>query len=76
MWKTSQTLPKTLSEAGIIPLKLYRKIEYQGHYSFQYIRHNKISSALSWLLENNCLYENGMLDSNWEMTVFLMTQMT
>ena len=62
----AKTLPKTPSEAGIIPLKLKRKIEYQGHYSFQYIRPHKISSALSWLLENNCLYENVMLNSNWE----------
>lgn len=31
----AETLPRTPSDAEFIPLKLKRKVEYKGHYSFQ-----------------------------------------
>ncbi|WAR10800.1 hypothetical protein MAR_035876 [Mya arenaria] len=54
----AEILPRTLSEAGFIPLKLKRKVENKGHYSFQYIRPDKVRSGLKWLIQNNVLYSN------------------
>jgi hypothetical protein len=59
-------LPRTPTQAGFVPLKLKRKAEYKGHYSFQYVRPDKIRRALQWLLLNNLLYSNVKISETWE----------
>ncbi|WAR30905.1 PIF1-like protein [Mya arenaria] len=61
----AENLPRTPLEAGLVPLKLKRKVEYKGHYSFQYIRPEKILGALHWLMQNNVLYSTIQLKHTW-----------
>ena len=51
---TIQSFPRTLNEAGIIPVKLKRKKEYKNSHLQQYISTEKIIRALETLknLEN------------------------
>ena len=43
-----------------IPLKLKQKLNYKGHYMYDYVRAAKVMSALRWLkkINNNPLYAN------------------
>lgn len=43
-----------------------RKFEYKGHYSFQYVRPQRILQALQWLKANNQLYKNVFINQTWE----------
>ena len=59
-------LPRTPSEAGFLPLKLKRRVEYSGHLNFQYIRPNRVKEALRWLKANNPLYSDIEGREEWE----------
>ena len=59
-------LPRTPSEAGFLPLKLKRKVEYSGHVNFQYIRPNRVKEAFRWLKANNPLYSDIEGREEWE----------
>ena len=56
----AQNLPRT--QAGFLAVKLKRKVEYKGHYSFQYIRPEKVFKALQRLRQNNPLYSGVTLN--------------
>ena len=60
------TLPRTPQRAGLIPLRLKRRIKYKGHVKFQFIRPDKIRDALHWLQLNNPLNQHIKENSNWE----------
>ena len=47
--KTCASLPRTLDEAGIVPIKLKRKMEYKNSHFEQFISINKIFEALKTL---------------------------
>ena len=46
---TVQSFPRTPEEAGIIPVKLKRKLEYKNDHIEQYISTKKIFEALNTL---------------------------
>ena len=49
---TVESLPRTPSEAGLLEVKLKRKIEYTNFHKKQYINAEKIYKALNFLKEN------------------------
>ena len=53
-------------EAGIIPFKLKRRLQYKGHHLHQNIRPATVQSALSWLIKNYKFYQNIKLNLSWE----------
>jgi len=59
-------LPRLPEDADILPMKLKRKLEYRGHYMYEYIRPSKVIAALQWLKDNNPLYADVEIDENWE----------
>ena len=59
-------LPHLPATAQIIALKLKRKLEYKGHYMYQFIRPEKIFDSLHWLKNNNPLYFDVEINQNWE----------
>ena len=50
----------------MIPLKLKKKLSYDGHYQHSYIRPQKVNDALCWLKYNNALYKNIDVLIQWE----------
>ena len=58
-------LPRMLSEASMIPLKLKRKLRYKGHYMYDYVRPDKVMTALKWLKKNNPMYSNIDINDSW-----------
>ena len=59
-------LPRLPDSAEVIPLKLKRKLCYKGHYMHEYIRPKRVMQALRWLKENNPLYQDVEICSDWE----------
>ena len=51
-------LPRMPSEASMIPLKLKCKLHYKGHYMYNYVRPDKVMTALKWLKLNNPMTNN------------------
>ena len=65
--KTIESLPRTPSEAGIIPIKLKRKLNYKNSHMVQYISVPKILKALDTLKEmGNRYYQFIPKKSNFE----------
>ena len=58
-------LPRMPSEASMIPLKLKRKLHYKGHYMYDYVRPDKVMTALKWLKENNHMYYDIDINYCW-----------
>ena len=54
----NNVLPRVPTNCHIIPLKFKRKLIYKGHYMHQFIRPQKVMSALQWLAENNMHYNS------------------
>ena len=54
--KTVEALPRTPSEAGIIPIKLKRKIEYKNAHKIQYVSVEKVLKAIQTLKEQGHKY--------------------
>ena len=57
-------LPRMPNEA-MIPLKLKRKLRYEGHYLYDYVRPDKVMTALKWLKCNNPLYSSIDINDEW-----------
>ena len=49
----------------MIPFKLKRKLCYKGHYLYDYVRPDKVMTALKWLKANNPLYSSIDIDDKW-----------
>lgn len=60
-----QLLPRMASDTSIIPLKLKRKLCYRGHYMYGTVDVQRVSLALDWLLSNNSLYADVLVNDNW-----------
>ena len=57
-------LPRMPNEA-MIPLKLKRKLRYKRHYLYDYVRPDKVMTALKWLKCNNPLYSSIDINDEW-----------
>ncbi|XP_030828689.1 uncharacterized protein LOC100890415 [Strongylocentrotus purpuratus] len=64
--KVCKSLPRTPSQAGIIPLKLKRKIQYKSHVAYQNIRPGMVQAALGKLKTINKFYLATVENSEWE----------
>ncbi|XP_030849505.1 uncharacterized protein LOC105444942 [Strongylocentrotus purpuratus] len=53
-------------DAGIIPLKLKRKIQYKSHVTYENIRPNVVLSALEMLKQINKFYKDSQENVEWE----------
>ena len=58
-------LPRLPDEAGVILLKFKRKLSYKGHYMYDTVRPAVVLAWLQWLKENNPLYKDIDVRSNW-----------
>ena len=58
-------LPRLPSQCQILPMKLKRKLQYRGHYMYDFIRPDKVVAALEWLKTNNPLYKDISVNSEW-----------
>ena len=50
---TVQRLPRTPSEAGLVEIKLKRKLEYNNYHKKEYVDPKKIFTALNFLKHNH-----------------------
>ena len=57
---------KLPSQSQVVPMKIKRKLCYKGHYMYQYVRPAKVLAALEWLKENNPLYRDITINSDWQ----------
>ena len=55
--KIQSICPRNLDDAKLVKIKLKRKLEYKGHYSFQAISVEKVKDALVRLKEDNNFYK-------------------
>ena len=62
---TKTVLPLTPAQAGIIPIKLKRRLRYKGYVMHQFVRPDAILSAVRWLVQNNQLYCGLDVDEDW-----------
>ncbi len=60
-----QTLPRLPDQSQLVPLKFKRKLEYKGHYMYEYITPEKIFSALDWLKANHPNYASIKINAEW-----------
>ena len=60
-----EQFPRLPSQCQLIPLKLKRRMKYKSHYMYDYVRPEKILSALRWLKANNKLYSQININDNW-----------
>ena len=59
-------LPRLPSQMQMVPMKLKRKLCYNGHYNmFQYVRPAKVLAALQWLKLYNPLYKDIEINDDW-----------
>ncbi len=58
-------LPRLPDEAGVVLLKFKRKLAYKGHYMYDTVRPAVVLAWLQWLKENNPLYKDIDVRSNW-----------
>ena len=58
-------LPRLPSESELVPLKLKRKVEYRGHYLYDYIRPQKLLDSLRFLKGSNPLYADIDVNEQW-----------
>ncbi|CAC5412858.1 unnamed protein product [Mytilus coruscus] len=60
------TLPRNISEAQLIKVKLKRKTSYQDYYKFRWINPTRVLEAVSYLMKYNKWYENVRKDISWK----------
>ena len=53
-------LPRKLSDAELVPLKLKRRLRFHGYYMFQVIRRHKVENIFHWLVRNNPLFKKNI----------------
>ncbi len=63
--QVTDLLPRLPSEANIVSMKLKRKLAFKGHYMKDFIRPDKVMTALKWLCKNNPLYSTVKINKNW-----------
>ena len=63
---TTRVLPRPISDADIIRVKLKRKIDFKGHVNSKKVRTWKVKNALGYLRRHNPLYKDVQVDSNWD----------
>ena len=64
--KAIKKLPRKLSEAELVPLKLKRRLKYHGYYMFQVIRKDHVERGFTWLKQHNPLYQqNVTFNDQW-----------
>ena len=59
------TYPRLPSDAGLVPVKLKRKLQYKGHSIYQCINPSNVQKGLQFLLDNNVLYADIKQHENW-----------
>ncbi len=64
--KVCNSLPRTPNNAGIIALKLKRKLSYKGYVSYKNIRPNAVKDALSKLKTINEFYSHVEDNAEWK----------
>ena len=62
----TSVLPRIPENCQVVPLKLKKKLSYAGHYQHNYIRPQKVITALRWLKNHNPIYRNIEILDNWE----------
>ena len=67
---TVTVLPLTPAEAGLIPLKLKRRLRYKGYALQQSVRPSAVLCAVQWLIQHNPLYCGINIDHQWNQTCF------
>ena len=55
--KTVKLLPRKLTDAELVPLKLKRRLRYKGYYMHQTIRRTAVEKAIKCLMQINKLYK-------------------
>ena len=58
-------LPRLPSGCELAPLKLKRKLSYNGHYLYDYVSPEELTKALKWLKANNPLYADIAIADDW-----------
>ena len=61
-----EALPHTPNSAGLVPLKLKRKMQYRSTVSYQHIRPGTVREALAILHNINPFYSNIQENSTWK----------
>jgi cobalamin biosynthesis protein CobT len=64
--KVCNSLPRTPSNAGIIAVKLKRKLNYKGYMCYKNIRPNAVKEALAKLKMTNKFYSQVEENEQWE----------
>ena len=59
------TLPRLPSEAGLVQVKLKRKLQYKGHSIYQCINPSSVQKGLQYLFGNNMLNADIKQHKNW-----------
>jgi len=62
---TVSVLPQTPGQAGLIALKLKRRLRYKGYVLQQFVRPKFVLRAVEWLMANNPLYSGISIDRHW-----------
>ena len=62
---TVSVLPQTPGHAGLIALKLKRRLRYKGYVLQQFVRPKFVLRAVEWLTANNPLYSAISVDRHW-----------
>ena len=60
-----EVLPRLPSQTEMVPLKLKRKVAYQGHYMYDYVTPQKPLDALRFLKAQNPLYCDIEINQQW-----------
>ena len=58
-------LPRLPQECEIIPMKLKRRLCYQGHYMYDSIHPQNMINALNWLIKHNKHYCDVKMNNDW-----------
>ena len=59
------TLPRLPSDAGLVQVKLKRKLQYKGHSIYQCINPSSVQKGLQYLFGNNMLNADIKQHKNW-----------
>ena len=66
---TTKVLPRPVTDADIIRVKLKRKLEFAGHVNSKEVRTSKVKNALGYLRLHNPLYKDVQVDPNWDIVL-------